>query len=178
MALQKLTMPNEKPALHTVMLLTARGHHFWKESSMSLDNEIKQVFAALPAEFSEKKGVCTVRYVVAERKSFLSKKKLVYTAKYRIDENKQEVRFTEILKESGFGISGGSEFDNSPGFGFKKETYKTGGGAREGVIEEQSNLFGKKYNYTFDFKTIREAVEKKTLEAGFAFKYQITSIGL
>jgi hypothetical protein len=45
-------------------------------------------------------------------------------------------------------------------------------------MEEQSNLFGKKYSYTFDFKAIREAVEKKTQEAGLSFKYQITSIGL
>ncbi|MHB1324864.1 MAG: hypothetical protein ACYC0L_01460 [Thermoleophilia bacterium] len=32
--------------------------------------------------------------------------------------------------------------DMSPGFGFKKETYKTGAGPREGTIEEQSTLFG------------------------------------
>lgn len=145
---------------------------------MGLQDAIKQVFAAYPAEFSEKKGAVTVEYVVAERKSFLSKKKLVYIAKYRIDEVKQEVRFTEMLKESGFGLTGSDDFGSSPGFGFKKETYNTLSGAREGVIEEQSNLFGKTYNYRFDFKAIREAVEKKALEAGFAFKYQITSIGL
>lgn len=117
-------------------------------------------------------------FVVAERKSFLSKMKLVYSAKYRVDENKREVRFTESLKESGFGFSGGSDFDNNPGIGFKKETYRTGGGARQGVLEEQSDLFGKKYSYSFDFKRIREGIEKKALEAGFAFSYQITSLGL
>ena len=145
---------------------------------MTLQDEIKQVFAAFPAEISEKKGVFSVEYVVAERKAFLSKKKLIYISKYRIDEENREVRFTEMLKESGFGFSGGGDFDSSPGFGFKKETYKTGGGAREGTIEEQSNLFGKQYNYTFDFKKIREALEKKTVEAGYNFKYQITSFGL
>lgn len=145
---------------------------------MGLQEEIRQVFAAFPAEFSEKNGLFTAEYVVAERRSFLSKKKLVYIAKYRIDENKREVRFTEMLKESGYGFSGGGDFDSSPGFGFKKETYKTGGGAREGSIEEQSNLFGKQYRYTFNFKAIRGTIEKKTQEAGFAFKYQITSIGL
>lgn len=145
---------------------------------MSLHEELKQVFAAFPAEFSEKKGVFTTEYVIAERKSFLSRKKLIYIAKYRIDEDKKEVRFTEMLKESGFGFSGGGDFDSSPGFGFKKEIYKSGVGGREGTIEEQSNLFGKQYSYIFDFKTIREAVEKKTQKAGFTFKYQITSIGL
>ena len=143
---------------------------------MSLQEDLKQVFAAIPTVVSEKNGVFTVRYVVAERKSFLSRKKLVYTAKYQIDENKREVRFTEMLKESGFGLAGGSGFNNSPGFGFKKETYKTGRGAREGGIEEQSNLLGKKYSYTFNFKTLRPALEKKTKDAGFAFTYQITSI--
>jgi len=143
---------------------------------MSLQENLKQVIAAIPAEVSEKKGVFTVRHVVAERKSFLSRKKLVYIAKYRIDENKREVRFTEMLKETGFGLAGGSDFNNSPGFGFKKETYKTGLGAREGGIEVQSNLLGKKYSYTFDFKTLRAALEKKTQDAGFAFTYQITSI--
>ena len=144
---------------------------------MSLHENIKEIFNQYPAEFSEKKGMVTVKCTVAERKSFLSKKKLVYTAKYRIDEKKQEVRFTEVLKESGFGVSGGGDFD-SPGFGFKKETFKTGGKSREGVIEEQSNLFGKKYNYTFDFKTIRENIEQKTQDAGFAFKYKMTAFGL
>lgn len=120
----------------------------------------------------------TVEYVVAERKSFLSKKKLVYIAKYRIDEVKREVRFTEMLKQSGFGLSGSGSFDGSPGFGFKKETYKTLGSAKEGTIEEQSTLFGKKYNYTFNFKTIREAVQEKVREAGFTFKYKMTSLWL
>jgi len=145
---------------------------------MDLPEEIKKVFADLPAEFSEKNGLVTVQYVVAERKSFLSKKKLVYMTKYRIDEVRREIRFMEMLKESGFGFTGGWDFGSSPGFGFKKETYKTGGKAREGTIEEQSNLFGQQYNYRFDFKSIRTAVEKKAQDAGFAFKYQITSFCL
>jgi hypothetical protein len=149
-----------------------------RRNTMSLQEEIKQVFADFRGEVSEKKGLFSVECVVAERKSFLSKKKLVYIAKYRIDEDKREVRFTEMLKETGSGLSSGVDFDSSPGFGFKTESYKTWGGAREGAIEEQSNLFGKKYNYTFDFKTIRGAIEKKVQEAGFVFKYQITSIGL
>ena len=145
---------------------------------MNLSQDIKQVFSSFPSELSEKKGVYTAKLVVAELKSFLAKKKLVYIAKFRIDNDKKEVRFTEMLKETGFGLSGGGASGSSPGFSFQKETYKTGSGAREGTIEEQSNLFGKKYNYTFNFKTIRESVEEKTREAGFAFKYQTTSIGL
>jgi hypothetical protein len=51
-------------------------------------------------------------------------------------------------------------------------------GGREGTIEEQSNLLGSKYSYTFDFKATRAAVQKKVEDAGYAFKYQITPIGL
>lgn len=146
---------------------------------MALQEEIKEVFSAFPAEFSEKKGVVTAEYVVAERKAFLSKKKVTYIAKYRIVEDAKEVRFTEMLKESGSGLSSGGFGDDSPsGFGFKKGTYRTGLGGREGTIEEQSNLFGSKYSYKFDFKAIRAAIQKKAEDAGYAFKYQITPIGL
>lgn len=145
---------------------------------MALQEEIKQVFSGVPAQFSEKKGVITVEYVVAERKAFLSRKKVIYMAKYRIVEETREVRFTEMLKESGSGLSSGS-FGNGPsGFGFRKTTYRTGRGGREGTIEEQSNLFGSKYSCTFDFKATRAAVQKKVEGAGYTFKYQITSIGL
>lgn len=145
---------------------------------MDLPGEIKQVFAAFPVTISETNGLVTVESVIAERSSFLSKKKLVYMAKYRIDEKLREVRFTELLRESGSGLGGGGGFTSSPGFGFKIETYDTRSGQREGTIEEQSNLFGAKYDYTFDYGAIRRALEKKTREAGFAFRYQITSLGL
>jgi hypothetical protein len=142
-----------------------------------MEDEIKQVFSGIPTEFTEKKGLITAEYVVAERKSFLSKKRLVYIAKFRVDERAREVRFTEMLKESGSGLSVG-DGDMSAGFGFKKETGKTGMAGREGSIEEQSTLFGKKYSYTFNFGTIRKAIEEKARTAGYAFKYQITPIGL
>lgn len=145
---------------------------------MDLQEEIKQVFAAFMAKITETNGLFTAEYIVAERTSFLSKKKLVYSAKYRIDAARREVRFTELLRESGSGLSGGGGFDSSPGFGFRTETYSTGVGPREGTIEEQSNLFGAKYNYTFDFKAVRDAVERKAQNAGFTFRYQISSLGL
>lgn len=144
---------------------------------MSLEESLKEVFYPYRPEFSEKKGIMTVELIVAERKSFLSKKKLTYIAKYRIDESAREVRFTEMLKESGSGISGG-DIDVSPGFSFKKETYSIGKGGREGSIQEQSSVFGRKYSYAFDFSRIRAAIEKRTIEGGYTFKYQVTPIGL
>jgi hypothetical protein len=145
---------------------------------MDLLREIELVFAAVQAVLKENKGLFTAEQTVAERKTLLSRKKLVYVAKFRIDETRREVRFTEMLKETGFGLSGGGDMDSGPGFGFKSETHKVGSGPRQGTIEEQSRLFGKRYTYTFDFNTVRGAVEKRAQEAGFAFKYQITAAGM
>lgn len=122
---------------------------------------------------TEKKGLYTLERVVAERKAFLCRKKLTYRAKFRVSEESKEVHFTELLKESGFGVSSGSvDTDMSPGFGFKKETYKTGTGPREGTIEEQSRLFGKEYTYTFDFAAFRKAVEAAAQAAGYSFHWE------
>jgi len=142
-----------------------------------LIDEIRKIIEKIPAELKEKKGHFSVEFTVAERKAILSKKKLTYSAKFRLDEVKKELHFTEKLKESGSGFSSG-DIDSSPGFGFKKETYKTGVGGREGSIKEQSDLFGKQYSYTFDFSSIRTMIETETIRAGYSFKYQLTSIGL
>jgi hypothetical protein len=142
-----------------------------------LIDEIKRIAKEIPAELKEKKGVYSLEFTIAERKVMLSKKKLTYSAKLRIDEGKKELRFTEMLKEAGSGFTSG-DGDISPGFGFKVETYKTGSGGREGNIKEQSVLFGKEYSYNYDYSKIRNALEKAATEAGYAFKYQITSQGL
>ena len=135
-----------------------------------------------PAELKEKKGAWTMKAVIAERKAFLSKKKLEYIAKFRVDDDSKTIRFSEMLKESGSGLSsGGSGFDSgmsSPGFGFKKETYKTGAGPREGTIEEQSKLFGAQYDYIFDFKEIRGSIEKIAADNGYTLEYKIVPAGI
>ncbi len=142
-----------------------------------LVDELKKMVKAIPADLKEKKGVYSIEFTVAERKVFLSKKKLTYSAKLRVDEEKKELRFTELLKEAGSGMSSGdSEFGS--GFGFKKETFRTGMGARDGTINEQSVLFGKQYTYKYDFSKVRTSIESEAARAGYAFKYQITPIGL
>ncbi len=140
-------------------------------------DEIRRFLAGIPATLSEKRGLYSVEFTVAERKAFLSKKKLTYSARFRIDEDKKELRFTEMLKESGSGAYSGGD-DQSPGFGFKKETYKLGAGPRVGTIEEQSKLFGAQYSYAFDFSKVRAFIESETTKAGYAFTYQLTSLGL
>jgi len=142
-----------------------------------LSDAIAKFVEGIPGTLQEKRGIYSVEFTVAERKAFLSKKKLTYSARFRIDEDKKELRFTEMLKESGSGVSSGDS-DFGPGFGFKKETYKTGTGQREGSIEEQSKLFGAQYSYAFDFSKVRAFIERETVKAGYAFKYQITSLGL
>jgi hypothetical protein len=143
---------------------------------MLLD-DIKTIVTAIPAQLKEKNGLYSFEFTIAERKAFLSIKKLAYRAAFHIDEKKKELCFSEMLKESGSGISSGAG-DMSPGFGFKAETYKTGAGPRDGSITEQSVLFGKQYSYSLDYSKIRKAVEDAVLKAGYGFKYQITTRGL
>ena len=146
---------------------------------MPVVDELKGIVSRIPAKINEKKGIYEFEVVLAERKAFISKQKLIYSGKFRIDEANKEVRFTEILKESGAGMSsGGIDSDMSSGFGFKKESYNTFSGSREGTIEEQSNLFGKKYQYNFDVGAIRKEFESKAKQNGYKFTYKVTSAGL
>lgn len=138
---------------------------------MGLIQAIQAYAQNIPADFKEKNGSCDLSFTVAERKTFLSKQKLTYQARFRIDEGEKLVKFTEMLKESSSGINAG--------MGFQTESYRTGkGGQQESVIEKQSVLFGKKYTYNFDFKTIRGKIESLAKEAGYSFQYQITAMGI
>ena len=148
---------------------------------MALLDDIKQVISEYKCELTEKTGKYKFEFVVAERKTWFSSKKLVYKGEFKISEEEQEVTFSEMLKESGFGVSsssfsGGDDSGMSPGFGFKAGTYKTGMGGNVGSIEEQSNLFGKKYEYKFDFGKIRKAVEAVALGAGYKFTYKVLGV--
>lgn len=146
---------------------------------MQILDEIGKIAAAMGGKLTESKGVISVESVIAERKAFLSKKRLTYTFKVKIDDQSKQVAFTEMLKEagSGFSSSGGFDSDMSTGFGFKKETYSTMSGAREGTIEESSKLFGKTYEYRFDYSKTRRDVERIVQEAGYAFTYQALGLG-
>ncbi|MBI4384707.1 MAG: hypothetical protein HY579_11825 [Nitrospinae bacterium] len=140
---------------------------------MSLRDEIGKIVAELSLEPREKGGVFLLEKVVAEREAFLTRKKLVYSARVALDDKEKTLTFSESLKETGFGLSMDSDSDMTPGFGFKAETYRTRAGPREGTIEEQSNLFGKTYNYSFDFAKIRGRFEALAERAGYAFRYKI-----
>ena len=144
---------------------------------MALIDDTTEMARSIGAEIKEKKGARSLRLTVAERKAFLSRKKLEYIARFRIDEAAGEVRFTEMLKESGSGVSGGIE-DPTPGFGFKKETYRTGKGPREGTIVEQSRYFGEEYDYSFDWSAVRSWMEQAAAAYGYRFTYSVTGEGI
>ncbi len=129
--------------------------------------------ASISAALTEKEETYTLTLVVAERKAFLSKKKLEYIARFRINDSERVLTFTEMLKETGSGVSGD---DISPGFGFKAETYKTGFGPRDGSITEQSTYFGKHYSYSFDWSTIRNWMEQAAHTSGYTFSYSISGL--
>ena len=140
--------------------------------------DIKKALESFDGEWKEKKGVWEFSATIAERKAFLSKKKLTYSAKMRIDVDAKVLKFSEMLIEAGSGFTSGGDFDDgmSTGFGFKTESYNTMRGAREGTIQEQSNLFGKKFEYKFDYKEIRSKAEEAAKSANYRFEYQILPV--
>lgn len=138
---------------------------------MDLLQSIQVYATSIPAELKEKGGIYTLSFTVAERKTFFSTQKLTYEAKMRIDEAGNVMKFTESLREASAGMQAGA--------GFQVETYSTGKGSqREGGIQQQSDQFGKRYEYKVDFKEVRTKIKALAIEAGFAFQYQITSLGL
>jgi hypothetical protein len=145
---------------------------------MGVAQEVVACLAGLGAEVKSKDDRGEARLVLAEKKTFLSKKKVEYQAKYRVDDGEQVVRFFEMLKESGSGMSGGGPDDVGGGFNFKKETFKTGGGGREGTLEAQGNMLGQTYSFRFDYARTRTAVEGIAAHHGYRFEYQLTPKGL
>jgi len=138
---------------------------------MSLEEKLSAAAAAVVAALERKKdGLLVLDKVVAERKAFLSKKTLEYKCKARVDETARTVRFWEMLVEKGSGLSSGGIDDMSPGFGFKKGTYKTGGKELSGGIEEASRLFGKDYTYQWDYAALRGALRSTAEAEGYAFE--------
>ena len=135
---------------------------------MSLKEELIEVSKSFPAEFKEQKDESLIlQFVIAERKAFLSKKKLTYKCKVRVNNEKKEIAFFEMLSESNVGLSVGS------GIGFEKETYGVKGKEREGGIEEMSRLFGKNYKYSFEYKKIREAIKKEAQKIDYSFSIKL-----
>jgi hypothetical protein len=137
---------------------------------MPLSDDLISASSVFPAPLRRQKdGSLTMEAVLAERKALLSKKKLTYTCKARVDDSAHTVRFWEMLIEKGSGISSGSD-DITPGFGFKKETYKTSGQERSGSIDEVSHVLGKDYSYQWDYAAVRTALRRVAEAQGYGFE--------
>jgi len=129
--------------------------------------------SGLPGNFQDKKEVFCLDCVIAERKAFLSKQKLSYTARFKVDESAKDVSFTEMLKEEKSGLGAGGLDESGPGFSFTKSSVSSGAGGLEGVVDQQSSLLGKKYDYSFDYKLVRSAVKEAAEGEGYTFTYKI-----
>ena len=135
---------------------------------MSLVDELQELARDWSATWQEKRGGrYTLKKILAERKVLLAKKRLVYTASFRLKERKKELIFSERLTETGGGLTG------MMGFSVEAESWNTLSGARKGSIEQQSTLFGKRYDYTFDYARIREQVQEICQRHGYGFQYRI-----
>ena len=146
---------------------------------MTLKEKLVELSKEFPARFEEQNdGTLVLESKIAERKVFLSKKTLMYRARLRVDDEKRTVSFFEILKETGLGLAGGDSSDLSPGFGFKKETYRVTGKGREGSIEELSKLFGKDYKYSWDYSNLRKKIQHEAEQAGYALSICLTEKGV
>ena len=139
---------------------------------MELIDSIVAFAKSVGAEVKVKRDTVEIQKIVADRKTFLSKEKLTYQAKLRVDQKENMVHFFESLKESSAGMS-------SPGVSVQKTKYKVGlSGQQESEFEQQAEFLGQKYDYQFDFKTVRTSIEKYSREAGFDFHYQVIPKGI
>ncbi|EHM10318.1 hypothetical protein TheveDRAFT_1196 [Thermanaerovibrio velox DSM 12556] len=127
----------------------------------------------LNGKFEKKGDVFCLNALIAERKAFLSKQSLWYTARFKVDEASRQVTFTEMLEERKSGLGSGDLEDSPSGFSFKKTVTKSGTEGLEGIIDEQSVLFGKKYSYSLDLKKVREGIKRAAEVEGYSFKYSI-----
>jgi hypothetical protein len=142
--------------------------HTAKGVAMSVLDDLVANASYFPAPLQpQKDGSLAMEVVVAERKAFLSKRTLTYKCKFRVNDGTRSVTFWEMLMEKGSGVSGGD--DMAPGFGFKKETYSTKAKEISGTIEEASRLFGKDFEFTWDYAVVRRMVSGAAAAAGYGF---------
>jgi len=137
-----------------------------------IKNELVNLSKNYPAAFREARNdILNLEFVIAERKAFLNRQKLTYRCSLKIYEEEKNIKFFEVLKESGSGVSTGSmDNDFGPGFGFKVEKTKVGLQGREGTIKEQSDLFGKKYEYNFNYERVRNEVLETAKKHGYTLQ--------
>jgi hypothetical protein len=115
----------------------------------------------------------TLERVVGERKAFLSSAKLEYRATISLDEGRRTARFTELLKESGTGLTSGGgddgDFGTGTGFGFQKTSYNSRTDGIAESIDEQAARFGTKYAPGFPYAEVKGQLGRICVAAGYSF---------
>lgn len=145
---------------------------------MALADEIRSYLRdEVGAKVGGKGDKGEARITIAERKSLLAKKTVEYSAKFKVEEPERAVRFFEMLKESGSGMSTG-DGEVGAGWGVSKQAYKSTAGGLEGGIEAQGSLLGNRYSFTFDYGRIRTGVQEIVERNGYLFSYQVTPKGM
>jgi hypothetical protein len=114
-----------------------------------------------------------LRRVVAERKAFLSSAKLEYRATISLDGGRRTARLTEMLKESGSGLTSGGgddgDFGTANGFGFQKTMYNSRTDGIAESIEEQAARFGTKYAPGFPYGDVKGQLGRICVGVGYSF---------
>ena len=136
--------------------------------------ELRLLAEAWQFSWQVKGDLVTLSRVIAERKAFLSTARLEYVASVRVDDTHRELRFTELLKETGAGMStGGSDFDSDlpTGFGVQRTSYNTRTDGITQNIEDQAARFGSSYRHDFPYQLVREQVAGLARAQGYGFRY-------
>jgi hypothetical protein len=136
---------------------------------------IRKVFHGRGATFTDRDGVLAVEVPIAERRSLLSRRRLTYSARFRVDEQRRVVRFTEMLKEAGWGLPGSGAL-GGPGLGVEVRTWKSGRAPREERIDAQARDLAGRFELSFDLGANRAAVRKALGDVGYALEYHVLSV--
>ncbi|MCA0306170.1 MAG: hypothetical protein LCH87_02160, partial [Actinobacteria bacterium] len=135
-------------------------------------SELRRLSDAWQFEWGQKGDVVTMHRVIAEQKAFMMTSRLEYHARVRVDDAHRELRFTEYLKESGAGVTGGGDDDSmSTGFGVQRSSYNTRSDGIAEAIEEQVQRYRPKYPINFRYDLVREQAKGLADAVGYAFRY-------
>ena len=133
--------------------------------------ELRRLADAWGFEWGQRGDVITLKRVIAEHSAFMATARLEYQARVRVDDARWEVHFTELLKESGSGLTSGDDDGMSPGFGIQKTSYNTATDGIQEAIEDQVARYGKKFTIDFRYDLVRDQVKSIADIAHYAFRY-------
>lgn len=134
--------------------------------------EVRRYADAVGLTVQQSPQQLTLERVVAERKAFLSSARLEYRATISLDDARRTARITELLKESGAGLTSGGgddgDFGSTSGFGFQKSTYNTRTDGIAESIEEQAATLGARYAPGFPYRDVKPMLARICAAIGYS----------